>query len=83
MFPAILTGQAPFSALWSLRCVGQRVDRPTVDHLRIFTWEPDPQSGSESRVSTDGAGHIGSVTLKSEDRWQRVCWHLLSLYLHL
>jgi hypothetical protein len=38
-----------------------------------FTWEPDPQSGSESRVSTDDTGRIGSVTLKTEDAWPRAC----------
>jgi hypothetical protein len=38
-----------------------------------FTWEPDPQSGSESRVSTDDTGRIGSVTLKIEDAWPPAC----------
>ena len=38
-----------------------------------FTWEPDPQSGSESRVSTDDARRVGSVTLKIEDAWPRAC----------
>jgi hypothetical protein len=38
-----------------------------------FTWEPDPQSGSESRVSTDDTGRIGSVTLKTEGAWPRAC----------
>jgi hypothetical protein len=41
--------------------------------LGLFTWEPDPQSGSESRVSTDDTGRIGSVTLKIEDAWPRAC----------
>jgi hypothetical protein len=63
-------------------CVGQRVDRPTVD-FHLLTWEPGPQPGSESRVSTDGAGLIGSVTLKSEGAWLRACWLFLSLYSHL
>jgi len=38
-----------------MRCVGQPVDRPWSTSWQ-FTWEPDPQSGIESRVSTDDTG---------------------------